>query len=79
MKHQFVMGGRRWGAAGFRGLIAIHNLRHFPERLSHLFLSCFRGMDPKGLPLNVSSWETIGQFSWMLTGMDIDTTLSLRF
>ena len=46
MKHQFVMGGRRWGAAGFRGLIAIHNLRHFPERPFTFILIMFQRHGP---------------------------------
>ena len=43
----------------------------FQKGLSYLLLSCFRVMDPKGLALNVFSWETIDKFSRMLTGMDI--------
>ena len=46
MKHQFVMGGRRWGAAGFSGSIAIHNLGHFPERPFVFTLIMFQSHGP---------------------------------
>lgn len=73
------MGGRRWGAAVFSGLIAVCTLGHFPESPFIFILIMFQRHEPKGLPLNVYSWETRDQFSWMLNGKDIGSTLSLRF